>query len=391
MDADDGEQSHESWKLIVFPLRLLPVLVFAITGGLRPPDPLTRSLVGAPDAPLRSRGSLAALTRGESEYFRGPQTSSSWTVQQSGVTARLRGVSVASADVAWASGSGGTVLRTEDRGVTWTRLTVPDSEKLDFRDIDAVNERTAFVLSIGPGDASRIYKTSDAGATWTLQLRNSDPKAFFDAMAFRDDQSGFAFSDSVDDQFVILRTTDGGANWNRIPADALPPALAGEGAYAASGTNVALVGNHVWIGTTASRVLHSVDGGKSWSVAQTPLPTSASAGIFSIAFRDASHGIVVGGDYRREPEPGDGAITSDGGRTWTGVKGLSGFRSAVAYVPGAPHTVIAIGPSGGDISTDGGKSWRVLPGPGFDTLSFAPRLPIVWAAGQKGAIARGVH
>jgi hypothetical protein len=34
------------------------------TGGLRPPAPLTRSLAGAPPAPLRSRGSLAALTRG---------------------------------------------------------------------------------------------------------------------------------------------------------------------------------------------------------------------------------------------------------------------------------------------------------------------------------------
>ena len=319
------------------------------------------------------------------------QTSTSWTVQQSGVTARLRGVSAASADVAWASGSGGTVLRTQDRGATWTRLTVPDAEKLDFRDIDAVNERTAFVLSIGSGDASRIYKTSDAGATWTLQFRNTDPKAFFDAMAFHDERTGYAFSDSVDNRFVILRTMDGGANWNRVPADALPAALAGEGAYAASGTNVALRDNHVWIGTTASRVLHSPDGGGSWSVAQTPLPSSESAGIFSIAFRDTSNGIVVGGDYRREPEPTDGAITSDGGRTWTLVKGLTGFRSAVAYVPGAPQTVIAVGPSGADISTDGGKTWRALPGPGFDTLSFAPRLPIMWAAGQKGAIARGVH
>jgi photosystem II stability/assembly factor-like uncharacterized protein len=137
--------------------------------------------------------------------------------------------------------------------------------------------------------------------------------------------------------------------------------------------------------------LRSADAGKSWAVAQTPLPTSASAGIFSIAFRDASHGIIVGGDYRRESEPADGAITSDGGRTWTPVKGLSGFRSAVAYVPGAPQTAIALGPSGADISTDGGRTWRVLRGPGFDTLSFAPRLPIMWAAGQKGAIARGVH
>jgi len=320
------------------------------------------------------------------------QPQNTWTMQQSGVTARLRGVSAASADVAWASGSGGTVLRTEDRGATWRRLTVPDAEKLDFRDIDAVNERTAFVLSIGPGDASRIYKTSDAGARWTLQFRNTDPKAFYDAIAFRDERQGYAFSDSVDGAFVVLRTDDGGANWNRIPPDRLPAALPGEGAYAASGSNIAVIDNHVWIGTTASRVLRSADGGRTWSVVQTPLATGPSAGIFSIAFRDTSHGIVVGGDYKLESAAKDNAaITEDGGRTWTMVTGLAGYRSAVAFVPGSPRTVIAVGPSGADISTDGGRSWRPLPGPGFHALAFAPRVPIGWAVGENGAIGRSVH
>ena len=125
-------------------------------------------------------------------------------------------------------------------GSTWQTLTVPDAEKLDFRDIDAVDERTAFVLSIGPGEQSRIYKTSDAGATWIEQFVNRDPKAFFDAMAFWDAKRGVAVSDSVDGQFVILTTTDGGATWARVPATALPPALPNEGFFAASGTNVAV-------------------------------------------------------------------------------------------------------------------------------------------------------
>jgi photosystem II stability/assembly factor-like uncharacterized protein len=320
------------------------------------------------------------------------QPGNTWTMQQSGVTARLRGVSAASADVAWASGSGGTVLRSGDRGATWTRLTVPGAEELDFRDIDAVDERTAFVLSIGPGGASRIYKTGDAGATWTLQFRNGDPQAFYDAVAFQDARQGYAFSDSVDGAFVVLRTDDGGANWNRIPPELLPAALPGEGAYAASGSNIAVMDDHVWIGTTASRVLHSADGGRTWSVAQTPVPAGPSAGIFSVAFRDASYGIAVGGDYKLESAAKDNAaITEDGGRTWTVVSGLSGFRSAVAFVPGAPRTVIAVGPSGGDISTDGGRSWRPLPGPGFHALAFAPRIPIAWAVGENGAIGRSMH
>jgi photosystem II stability/assembly factor-like uncharacterized protein len=291
--------------------------------------------------------------------------------------------------VVWASGANGTVLRTGDGGLTWVTLAVPDAAGLDFRDIDALDERTACVLSIGSGGASRIYRTEDAGATWSLRFANDDPKAFFDAMAFGDRRTGLAFSDSVDGRFVVLRTGDGGVTWARVPPDRLPPALPGEGAYAASGSNIVVVGDAVWIGTTASRVLRSSDGGRSWQVAPTPLPSGPSAGIFSVAFRDRSNGMVAGGDYRKEQEAIDNlAFTADGGATWTLAKGLSGFRSAIAYVPARPRTLVAIGPSGADVSTDDGRSWRPIAGPGFHALSFAPGTATAWGVGEQGAIAR---
>src|SRR5262245_53363045 len=112
-----------------------------------------------------------------------------WTLQTSGVTARLRGVSAVNGRVAWASGSATTVLRTEDGGASWKRMTVT-SDRLDFRDIDAIDEKTTYVLSIGNGDASRIYKTTDGGATWSLQFRNDEPKTFLDAMSFWDSDHG---------------------------------------------------------------------------------------------------------------------------------------------------------------------------------------------------------
>jgi len=315
-----------------------------------------------------------------------------WTDQPSGVTARLRGVSAVSDRVAWASGSAGTVLRTGDGGATWQSMNIPGAEKLDFRDIDAVSEDTAYVLSIGSGESSRIYKTTDAGRTWSLQFTNTDPKAFFDAMAFWDASRGIAFSDSVEGQLVILRTVDGGATWTRVPPAALPPALENEGAFAASGTNVAVHGrDQVWIGTSRSRVLRSSDGGLTWSAATTPLASGPSSGIFSIAFRDAEHGIVVGGDYRKENEAVDNAaITNDGGRTWTMVTGLSGFRSVVSYLPGASTpALIAVGPQGADQSADDGRTWMPLPGAsGLHTFAFAKRGRAGWGAGEKGRIMR---
>jgi len=316
-----------------------------------------------------------------------------WTVQTSGITHRLRGVSAVSEQVAWASGAGSTVLRTTDGGLTWQKLNVT-TETLDFRDIDVVDAQIAYAMSIGNGPASRIYKIIDAGKTWTLQFKNDDEKAFLDAMSFWDANHGIAFGDSVDKQFYILTTSDGGHTWSRVPPANLPPAQGNEGAFAASGTNIAVFGkSQAWIGTgaaTKSRVLRTSDGGRTWQVAGTPLASGPSTGIFSIAFRDAKHGVIVGGDYTKEQDAVDNlALTSDGGVTWTLVKGLSGFRSVVAYVPGMKTpALIALGPSGGDYSLDDGRTWKPIDGPGFDTFSFARGKQIGWAAGAQGKIGK---
>lgn len=312
-----------------------------------------------------------------------------WQSQNSGVTTRLRGLSAVSARVAWASGGSGTVLRTIDGGATWQARPIPGTAALDFRDVDAMSEHAAFVLSIGPGESSRIYKTTDGGEHWALQFANTDPEIFLDAMAFWDADRGVAISDSAGGAFVILITTDGGHAWTRVPADRLPDPMPGEGAFAASGTNVAVMGpSHVWIGTGASRVLHSADGGRSWSIAATPLPTGESAGIFSVAFRDADHGVVVGGDYRKETDAVDNAaITSDGGATWTlSARGLSGYRSVVAWVSNA--SFVAAGPSGVDWSSDEGRAWTPAAGNGLDTLSIARGTRTGWGAGDRGRLVK---
>src|SRR5262245_53270980 len=317
--------------------------------------------------------------------------SAQWTLQTSNVTARLRGVSAVDNRIAWASGSGGTVLRTDDGGANWRRLSI-DSETLDFRDVDAIDANTAYVLSIGNGPASRIYKTVDGGTIWTLQFRNDDPKAFLDAMSFWDADHGIVIGDSVDGQLYILMTSNGGREWSRVPTATLPPALQGEGAFAASGTNIAVYGkNTAWIGLGAAaraRVLRTTDLGRTWEAFETPLKSGQSSGIFSIAFRDQKHGVIVGGDYQKEKEATDNlAITSDGGQTWKLVAGLTGFRSVVAYLPGTKN-LVAIGPSGAEYSVNDGQIWKPMTGPGFDTFSFARREKVGWAAGARGAIGR---
>src|SRR5579863_9014283 len=256
--------------------------------------------------------------------------------RNSGVDVQLRGISAVSATTAWASGASGTVLRTVNGGKTWERLTIEGADKLDFRDIRAFDDKTAYVLSIGPGEQSRIYKTTDAGQHWQLQFTNHEPKAFYDCFAFWDRDHGIALSDSVDGKFPLLMTSDG-STWSALVFQKIPPALPNEGAFAASGTCVATSGmQDVWFATggPAARVFHSSDQGKTWAVTTTPiLSGQASQGIFSVAFWSAQHGIIVGGDYMHPEAAGkSAAYTEDGGETWSLSKELPlGYRSGAAF------------------------------------------------------------
>ncbi len=288
---------------------------------------------------------------------------------------------------AWASGAGSMILLTTDAGATWRRCTAPDAEDRDFRDVQAFDDRKALVLAIGEGEKSRIFKTTDGGETWSLRHINQDATGFLDAIAFWDRDHGLALGDPVGGRFVILATDDGGDTWNRVGLD-MPEALPGEGAFAASGTCLAVQGGRfAWFGTGGGRIFHSEDRGRSWTVHATPIKGGASSGIFSLAFRDAEHGVAVGGDYKDAAAPGPfAAVTSDGGRTWSTPTGTgpAGYRSAVALLPGA--SMIAVGPAGADRSNDGGASWAKLGDAGFHAIAFAGRFG--WAVGEDGRLAR---
>ena len=267
------------------------------------------------------------------------------TPQKSNTTENLRGISTPADKIAWASGTHGTYLRTADGGISWQASQVPGAEALDFRDVEAFSADLAYLLSAGPGDQSRIYKTANAGKSWTLQFTNQNSKGFFDCMAFWDQDHGIAIGDPVADnsgklQFELIATEDGGKSWKSL-ADT-PPALEGEGAFAASGTCITVQGTaNVWFATggKAARVFHSANAGKTWTVADTPIIHGPdSTGIFSIAFRDALHGAIAGGDYKHPDQDGPNlAFTNDGGLTWT-LSPISPqkYFSAIAFAK--PHS-----------------------------------------------------
>jgi photosystem II stability/assembly factor-like uncharacterized protein len=312
---------------------------------------------------------------------------------------QLRGISAVSERVAWASGAKGTVLRTIDGGEHWTKVDVPEADALDFRDIQAFDQNTAFVLSIGPGEQSRIYKTTDGGKSWKLQFTNSDPKAFYDCFAFWDPTHGIALSDSVEGKFPLISTSDG-ASWSPVAVRTMPAALPNEGAFAASGTCIATYGKKdVWFGTggPAARVFHSSDRGANWTVAETPIVHGeASQGIFSVAFCSKKNGVIVGGDYQHPvTTERNSAISHDGGKRWS-LSDISpnGYRSGLSWVE--KELWVSVGLGGADYSPDGGKDWlrngvanrEVMKGDAGEYNAISCRKKTCWAVGPQGRIGR---
>jgi photosystem II stability/assembly factor-like uncharacterized protein len=325
--------------------------------------------------------SLAFASGGSRDY--------GWQLTPTGSTARLRGLSVVSERVVWTSGSLGTVLRTTNRGSTWQSVGPPGTETLQFRDIEAFDRDTALILSIGSGTDSRIYRTTDGGQTWTLVFQNTEPTAFYDCMAWFDKDRGLALSDPVNGRFRILATNDGGRSWQVVDAD-MPPALPLEFAFAASGQCITTAGGRdVWFGTggdAIARVFHSGDRGLTWTVANTPVRSSPSAGIFALAFRDARHGLAAGGDFLAPTASPDAhARTDDGGATWSLMAGAPDeYRSGAHWVTG--RSAIIVGPSGSDATFDAGRTWHGFDEGSFDTVDCV-KGGDCWASGEQGRVA----
>jgi len=254
-----------------------------------------------------------------------------------------------------------------------------DSIAYNFRSV-AYNSSATFALSIE--SPAVLFKNQK------IVYQENHPKAFYDSMAFWNDEEGIAIGDPTDDCMSIIITRDGGGTWTKLSCDDLPKAKEGEAAFAASDTNIAIVGDHTWVATggIASRILYSSDKGKTWTVFETPIVQGkATTGMYSIDFYDKKKGFAVGGDYTKPNDTLANKIrTTDGGETWQVVadgKG-PGYRSCVQYIPNSNgEELIAIGFKGIDYSNNSGDSWKHLSDEGFYTIRFL-NDSVAYAAGK---------
>jgi photosystem II stability/assembly factor-like uncharacterized protein len=344
-----------------------------------------------------------------------------WQMQESGTTAGLRGIDSVDGTVAWASGTGGTVLRTIDAGALWTKCAVPDAAKdgatLDFRGVQAWDADIAIVMASGPGEKSRLYKTTDGCGTWKLLLKNPDASAgFFDSFQvfFKSKQEGrisgygLLLGDPVGGRFVLLEGGNSLDSWTRVRSDEL--VVPGKDSVAFGASNSCLMGYYkgtfgfITGGASGAFLVRVPYGQGSWRPDETtrdgvplrlqlPLARSGEgAGAFSIAQHLWPTGaesppliwdVAVGGDFTAPNENvGTAVWSTDSGEHWTAsTTPPHGFRSAVQWSESL-KAWITVGTNGSDISRDDGKTWQPLDDGNWNALS----LPFV--VGPNGRIGR---
>jgi hypothetical protein len=269
--------------------------------------------------------------------------------------------------------------------------TPPNAEHLDFRGIQAFDDKTAIVMSSGLGSLSRLYKTTDACRTWTLLFTNPDPEGFWDAVQFSSRDSGVLLGDPVENVFVVMLTFDSGLKWERQTLRATED-INGESIFAAS--NSTLLSSYpgyrrfctggrggprlvTFVASITNDTPSNYEPDKfklhdfrdlNAERFETKAPQFESSGCFSIADNwSGATTVAVGGDYQKPNDRGDtawttasiGSLGTDRLLFHLSTTPPHGFRSAVAY--DAPtKTWITVGPNGTDISTDDGRNWRAL-------------------------------
>jgi photosystem II stability/assembly factor-like uncharacterized protein len=241
-----------------------------------------------------------------------------WDIQYTGET-QLYGLSFLLSGTGTAVGELGTILRSTDRGVTWTPQ--DGGTTANLYSVSFVSRLTGTAV----GNSGTILRTDDGGDTWTPQY--ADTLAPLYGVSFVSASNGIA----VGDKGTILLTTDGGDTWNTQD----------------SGTTRPLSRVLFWDVNTAFAVgdfgtlLRSTDGGDTWTQ-QADMPSSH---LIGISFADANQGLAVGCLVSTEGDCESSGIilrTRDGGLTWnTESYGGSEVLYAVSFL--SANTVIAVG------------------------------------------------
>ncbi len=313
-------------------------------------------------------------------------------ILEQGRKTSIRGLSVVSNKIVWASGSGGSVGKSVDGGKSFKWITVKGYEKRDFRDIEAYNHKTAIIMAVA--EPALILKTIDGGENWYKVFEDSTKDMFLDAM-HTVGKNIHVLGDPINGKAFFAMSKDLGETWETDKLNGIS-LNEGEAFFASSGTNLQIStsnisfkkGTFMVTGGKVSRLLNARD-----QRDQYPLPLlqgKESTGANSIAISPSGkHAFIVGGDFANDTIRTGNSIAvqiEPSIKLKQPTNPPFGYRSCVIYL--SNNVLVACGTSGVDLSKDGGMNWENISSQSFHVVQKAKNGKAVFLAGGGGRIAK---
>lgn len=299
----------------------------------------------------------------------------------------IRAIKAIDKQTLYYAGSAGDIGKTTDGGTTWQKvqITYKDSISPHFRSI-AYHHKNIFALSIE--SPALLYKITENNTSQLIYQENH-PNAFYDALCFSGDgKFAIAVGDPTENCPSMIISEDSGQTWHKIPCKNLPKLVKGEAFFAASNTNIKILGSTIWMasGGAKARVFKSINKGRSWQVYDTPIMQgNGPQGIYSIDFYSQNKGIAIGGNYTQPDDNSTNiAITKDGGKTWEMVAKNKepNYKSCIKYVPDTNgKELFAVGKTGISFSNDGGYTWKKVSSESYYAIDFVDKNT-AWLSGH---------
>lgn len=349
------------------------------TGVSPGPTPQPEQRPTASDSPTAAPSAIAAPS--------GATGAGRWIVQPSGVSSALRALWFFDRQDGFVVGDEGVVLKTEDAGATWKRISSDAIAADDLTDVAFIDAQTGWMTST----TGRIFRTDDGGLNWKIAHKADAPLG---GISFATSTVGYAVGgEPYLGAAAVLKTVDGGASWSPLHTGA-PAGLS----FIVNG------GDNVWIGGSSGIDRHVPELG--W---EPVIREQRIRGLSIPSTREAWY-------YRFDPDAGyaDQYLlfrTSTGGSSWERVqlKDARGDRFTLTEIHGLdfsdPRSGWVLGRAPNELSedmyqptlfstADGGVTWSMEPvkvemGRGIHAFEMVDSTG-GWAIGDSGGIYRYV-
>ena len=298
-----------------------------------------------------------------------------WTEQTSGLATALYSVSAVSDDVAWACGTSGKVLRTTNKGLTWTNVSGNLPATALLYNIFAWDANTA-ITTASPSGSVMIYKTSNGGVNWVTAFSLTATGAFGDDLWMTSATDAYYIGDPQGGNWHLLKSTNGGNNWGAWSTLATTNTA---GTY----NNAAwFQGTQVWFPSVGqSHILYSSNMGTNW--VQQPITLSE---ITAICFNSPTTGLAGGSSTSV------GLLkTTNGGTNWAAVTAPFATLSISGIAGSGSEYWASLQSTAIHYSSNDGANWSLAytaPAGSFYHLTKSRTGNTLWGVRANGAITR---